>query len=97
MISATSSLASSIPATSLKVILVVDSVINRARLLPKDMALPPPDCIWRMKKIQMPTRTSMGSQEINRVVYQGESSLGLAVISTFLDCRSFTRSGSAGE
>ena len=85
------------PATSLKVTLMVFSVISRARLLPKDMALPPPDCIWRMKKIQMPTRTSMGSQEISRVVYQGESSLGLAVISTPFSWRSLMRLGSVGE
>ena len=84
------------PATSLKVILTVFSVMSRARLLPKDIALPPPDCIWRMKKIQMPTRTNMGSQETSRVVYQGESSLGLAVICTPFAWRSLIRSGSVG-
>jgi len=81
---------------TVKVTLTELSVIRRARLLPKDMALPPPDCIWRMKKIQMPTRTSMGSQETSKVVYQGLSSFGLAVISTPLRCRSLTRSGSWG-
>ncbi len=47
--SATSSLASSTPATSLKVILTWSSPSMRARLLPKDMApRPPPPCIWRI-------------------------------------------------
>ena len=49
MISCSSSLASSIPATSAKVTLFVVSVSSFARLLPNDIALPPPACIWRMK------------------------------------------------
>ena len=44
-ISATSSFASSQPATSAKVVLICSCVIIRARLLPKLMALPPPPCI----------------------------------------------------
>src|SRR5213076_296714 len=44
MISSTSSLASSMPATSAKVILFCDSLSKRARLLPKLIALPPPAC-----------------------------------------------------
>ena len=84
------------PATSLKVIFTVFSVIRRARLLPKDMALPPPACIWRMKKIQMPTNTIMGNQEASKVPYQVLSSLLTAVISTFLDSSSFTSAGSSG-
>ncbi len=60
---------------------------------PKDMALVPPACIWRMKKIQKPIRRSMGNQEISMVMYQGESSSGLAVIFTFLSFRALIRSG----
>src|SRR5881396_3636080 len=60
MISSSSSLASSMPATSLKVTLCVFSESSLARLFPKDIALPPPTCIWRMKKTHTPTRRSMG-------------------------------------
>ena len=50
-ISATSSFASSIPATSANVTLTWSSDRSRARLLPKDIAPrpPAPPCIWRMK------------------------------------------------
>ena len=55
MISWTSSLASSIPATSSKVILFVSRVSSRARLLPKPSAPCPAERIWRMKrKYRMP-------------------------------------------
>ena len=63
MISWSSSLASSMPATSLKVTFFPCDEESFALLLPKDMALSPPDCIWRMKKIQTPTSSTMGSQE----------------------------------
>ncbi len=53
--SCTSSLASSQPATSAKVTLLLDSSSMRARDLPNENAPPrPPPCIWRMKKIQTP-------------------------------------------
>ena len=55
------------PATSSKVTRPVRSVSSRARLLPKPMALPPPDCIWRMKKIQTPISSSIGSHDISVV------------------------------
>ncbi len=50
MISSTSSLASSMPATSAKVILFCASLSKRARLLPKLMALPPPAWSCLMKR-----------------------------------------------
>ncbi len=78
--SVSSSFASSMPATSAKVTFFVLSVTRRARLLPKAMAFPPPLCIWRMKKIHTPMRRIMGNQEIRIVMYQGESSTGLAAI-----------------
>ena len=49
----TAYLASSMPATSLKMMLMVDSVMRRTQLLPRHGVAPPPDCIWRMKKIRM--------------------------------------------
>ena len=96
MISCSSSLASSIPATSAKVTLFVVSVSSFARLLPNDIALPPPACIWRMKKIHTPISRSIGSHETSMVMYHGLSSSGRAVICTFLARRFFTRSGSSG-
>ena len=65
-------LGSSMPATSSKVTLLPPgSPMRRARLLPKLMALPPPICIWRMKKIHTPINRSMGNQETSTVMYQG--------------------------
>ena len=61
MISRSSSLASSTPATSWNVTLFCFSEISRARALPKDSALAPPPCIWRMKKIQTPMNSSIGT------------------------------------
>ena len=52
MISCSSSLASSTPATSLKVTFFCCVECRRARLLPKLRALLPPLCIWRIMKIQ---------------------------------------------
>ena len=60
MISFSSSLASSTPATSLKVIFFCCMESRRARLLPNESALLPPDCIWRMKKNQMPMSRTNG-------------------------------------
>src|SRR5579872_3586940 len=50
MISFSSSLASSTPATSLKVTFFCCIESSRARLLPNDSALLPPLCIWRIMK-----------------------------------------------
>ena len=96
MTSCKSSFASSTPATSLKVILDWFSVRRRARLLPKDMALPPPTCIWRIKKIHTPIRSSMGNQFTSRTTYQGDSSSGFAAILTFLSLSILIKSGSLG-
>jgi len=59
MISSSSSLDSSMPATSAKVTLLWCSVMSLARDFPKLMALPPPDWSWRMKKkMRRKTKTS---------------------------------------
>ena len=62
MISCSSSLASSTPATSLNVTFfwVLDE--SFARLLPNESALLPPLCICRMKKIQKPIIRRIGAQ-----------------------------------
>ncbi len=96
MISSSSSFASSIPATSVKVTLLWVSVKSLAFDLPKVIALPPPDCICRMKNIHTPMRRIMGSQEMMRVRYQGLSSTGLATILTLWDLSVFMSSGSSG-
>ena len=62
MISSTSSLASSIPATSANVILRWFSESSFALDLPKLIALPPPTCSCRMKSRNRTTRTSIGNQ-----------------------------------
>ena len=71
MISSSSSFASSMPATSSKVTLCWFSVSSFARLLPNDIALPPPTCIWRMKKIQTPISSSIGAHCTSATTYQG--------------------------
>ncbi len=65
MISSTSSLASSIPATSAKVILRWFSDSSLAFDLPKLIALPPPTWSWRMKTRNSTTSTSIGNQVTN--------------------------------
>ena len=37
------------------------------------MALPPPDCIWRMKNIHTPISNSIGNQEMRIENKVGES------------------------
>ena len=96
MISSSSSFASSMPATSSKVTLCWFSVSSLARLLPNDIALPPPTCIWRMKKIHTPISSSIGAHWTRNTMYQGSPSSGLAAISTPLSRSSLTRSGSSG-
>ena len=93
MISTTSSLASSIPATSEKVIFLRSSVSMRARLRPKDSALLPPTCIWRIKKNQRARKRTNGPHVTRSVTYHGLSSGGLALIATWLSRSSFTSSG----
>ena len=63
MISWSSSLASSTPATSLKVTFFCELDDSFALLLPNDSALLPPLCICRMKKIQNPIIRSIGPHE----------------------------------
>ena len=86
------------PATSSKVTRPVFSVISRARDLPKPMALPPPDCIWRMKKIHTPIKSSMGNQEIRMLKRPGVlSSAGKALMRTPRSLSLAIRVGSSGE
>ena len=77
--SATSSFASSQPATSANVTVLFDSSSIRALLLPKLNAPPlPPPCIWRMKKIQTPIKSSIGNHEMKICARKLCSSSGLA-------------------
>ena len=59
--SASSSLASSTPATSSNVTFGRFSVSSLARLLPNDSAWLPPDCAWRMKIMMSTMMTTMGT------------------------------------
>ena len=61
MISSSSCLASSHPATSLNVTLGEDSSSTRALVLPNLSAALPPACIWRSTKIHSPKMTMSGS------------------------------------
>ena len=81
-ISSSSSLASSMPATSLKVTLPDFSVRSFAFDLPKPMAPPrPPPCIRFMKKIQTPISSRNGSQSPSADM-KPDCSCGAAWIST---------------
>jgi hypothetical protein len=76
--SLTSSLASSAPATSAKVTVLLFSSSMRALDLPKLNAPPlPPPCIWRMKYTHTPISSSMGPQLTSRVISSEPSSRGL--------------------
>ena len=51
----------------------------RARLLPNENAPPrPPPCIWRMKNIQTPIRSSIGNHEMKMFIRNDCSSSGFA-------------------
>ena len=78
MISSSSTFDSSTPATSSNVTRCWFSVSRRARDLPKLIALPPPACIWRMKKIQSPTISSSGNHMIRIWRQKPASGLGRA-------------------
>ena len=96
--SCTSSLASSTPATSAKVIWFLSSVSSLALLLPKLSApRPPPPCIWRMKKTHTPIRSSNGNQLIKICIKRDGPSSFCARMATPAFIRSLTRSGSPGE
>ena len=96
-ISCRSDLASSTPATSSKVTRPCRSVRSLALDLPKPMARPPPDCIWRMKKIHTPISSSIGNQLTSTPRIEGTSSSGgrTVIFTPFLLSRS-TRPGSSG-
>jgi hypothetical protein len=71
-ISPSSCLASSTPATSMKVTDGLSPATRRARLRPKDIAWLFPDWLWRSihqtKKTMIPTSTSVGRRLIRMVV-----------------------------
>ncbi len=93
--SATSSFASSTPATSAKVTWFWFSSSMRARDLPKENAPPrPPPCIWRMKKIHTPISSSIGNQETKMFMRSEGSSSGFASTDTPFFRRSETIHGS---
>ena len=102
MISSSSIFDSSTPATSSKVMRCWFSVRSRALDLPKLMALPPPACIWRMKKIHRPMISSSGNHMIRIWRQKPASGLGRAVTLCTLSWRLATSSsphhrGVAGE
>ena len=90
MISWSSSLASSTPATSLKVTFFCVPEESFALLLPNDSALLPPLCIWRMKKIQNPIIRSAGAQEY-RIDAHGLTVASLAWMTTLRSISLFAR------
>ena len=93
----TSSLASSQPATSAKVTVLLLSSSMRARLLPNEKAPPrPPPCIWRMKNIHTPISSSIGNQDTKMFISKEGSSSGLASILTPFLSRSHTIQRSEG-
>ena len=61
MISCSSSIASSAPATSAKVVFGVSLVIILARDLPKFITREPPPCIWFSRKMNTTTSSRKGS------------------------------------
>ncbi len=63
MISWSSSLASSTPATSLNVTFFCELEDSFARDFPNDSALFPPLCIWRMMNSQKPIISRIGAHE----------------------------------
>ena len=96
MISESSSLASSTPATSWKVTFLPDVLSSLALLLPKERALLPPDCIWRMKKIHRPMISRKGAQA-KRNWSKGFSRGSSALMTTPASRSSVTRSGYSGK
>ncbi len=92
MISCSSSLASSIPATSLNVAFFCCAVSNLARDLPKLNALFPPACIWRIMMIQKPTNRKIGAA-VSRKFTQSARVTSFTLIRTPLSRSSLVRSG----
>ena len=69
MISSNSCLASSAPATSLKVVFLLSSISNLARLLPKENKPLAPPCICRSMKIQNPMNSNQGRKLKSRLYH----------------------------
>ncbi len=97
-ISVTSSLASSQPATSANVVVLLVSSNWRALLFPKENGPPPlpPPCIWRIKKIQTPINNIIGNHETKMLINNDCSSSGLASTVTLFFNKSETNQGSEG-
>ena len=74
MISSTSSFASSTPATSANVTLFCESFSMRAFDLPKDIALPPPACSWRMNRKNISPMNTIGRSVMRVLDQNGEAS-----------------------
>ena len=85
-------MASSTPATSLKVIFFCCVVSRRARLLPNDRALLPPVCICRIMKIQKPIKSKKGAA-LSSILTQELLELSLTVITTPFSRRMEIKSG----
>ena len=97
MISCSSSLASSTPATSLNVTFFCCEECRRARLLPKLRALFPPLCIWRIMKIQNASSRTNGIALIRIDTQLPElASRNLRVDALFPKCLDTFRGSSAG-
>src|SRR5215207_4247235 len=96
-ISCRSSFASSTPATSSKVTRPCASVRSFAFDLPKPMARPAPDCIWRDRNTQAPMKTRIGSQLTSSAMNHGVlSDGGRALICTPFWASFCTSMGSFG-
>ena len=70
LISCSSSMASSTPATSLNVTLGESTLTRLARLLPKLITLEPPPCIWFIMKIQNTMMRTNGSSRVRAPLHQ---------------------------
>ena len=92
MISFSSSLASSTPATSLNVTFFCCMESRRARLLPKLSALFPPVCIWRIMKNHSAASRRIGAKLMIQVG-QLPPLASLKVSRTLCACSSLYMSG----
>src|SRR5687768_923766 len=90
MISCSSLLASSAPATSRNVTFFCADEDSFALLLPNDNALLPPLWTWRMKKIQNPISRRIGAHDNSRAAH-GDAVGSLAETITFFSIRRLTR------
>ena len=95
-ISASSSFASSSPATSLKVTLILPSPCILAWLLPKFMTRPPPPWVCCMMKNQTAMRTRIGRTAVSMFIHHEGCSGGLAMMLTSASRRAGNRDESVG-